>query len=218
VENPRLVVFDIDGTLLPETSCERLFFKHLLKERVLGISNLFSFVFRAAALARNGRYFALKANKGYLRGFSPGYMRSAGEDFFNNKVSSRISRKGISRIERHRSDGDRMMLLSGMPEFLLKNFSDYLGIEEYIGSVLEVKSGKFTGRTNGPFPLAEGKVEALLPALEKEKLDWPRVTAYADHILDRFLLQRVGRPVVVNPRDDLRRMAENEGWEKVIFD
>lgn len=213
-----MIVFDVDGTLLPGTSCERLFFKHLLHEKIIRLRNLISFAIRGLALMPKGHAYALKANKGYLRGFSPDYMTGIGREFFDDQVSKRISAKGITRLEEHRSNGDKVMLLSGMPEFLLRNFSEYLGVDEQIGSILEIKADKFTGRTIGPFPLAEGKIEVLRPLLEKQRFDWPDLTAYADHRLDRYLLERVGHPVVINPRDDLKRIAENNRWPVEIFD
>lgn len=218
MESPGLIVFDIDGTLLPGTSCERLFLKHLLQKRIIGLRNLISFGMRAMALMPEGRIYSIKANKGYLRGFSPDYMAGIGREFFEDHVSKRISAKGISRIEEHRKNGHKVMLLSGMPEFLLLNFSEYLGVDEYIGSILEVNSDKFTGRTIGPFPLAEGKIEVLKPLLGKYRLNWSDLTAYADHVLDRNLLEKVGRPVAVNPGYDLKRLAEKKGWAIESFD
>ena len=213
-----MIVFDIDGTLLPGTSCERLFFKHLLHEKIIGLRNLFSFGIRGIVLIPNGRSYALKANKGYLRGFSPDYMAGIGRKFFEDHVSKRISVKGILRIEEHRRNGDNIILLSGMPEFLLRNFSEYLGVDEQIGSILEVNAGKFTGRTIGHFPLARGKIEVLMPLLEKYRLDWSDLTAYADHGLDRYLLEKVGHPVAVNPGADLKKIAKSNGWPVESFD
>ncbi len=218
MESPGLIVFDVDGTLLPGTSCERLFFKHLLRKRIIGLRNLISFGIRGLALMPKGHAYALKANKGYLRGFSPDYMTGIGRGFFDDQVSKRISAKGISRLEEHRRNGDNVMLLSGMPEFLLRNFSEYLGVDEQIGSILEIRADKFTGRTIGPFPLAEGKIEVLRPLLIKYRLDWPDLTAYADHDLDRYLLEKVGHPVAVNPRDELRKLATWKGWPIESFD
>ncbi len=213
-----MIVFDIDGTLLPGTSCERLFLKHLLQKRIIRLGNLISFGMRAMALMPEGRAYALKADKGYLRGLSPDYMVGIGRKFFEDQVAKRISARGISRIKEHHRDGDKVMLLSGMPVFLLRNFSEYLGVDEYIGSILEVNADKFTGRTIGRFPLAEGKVEVLRPLLEKYRLNWHDLTAYADHSLDRYLLEKVGHPVAVNPGNDLRRLAEEKGWPIESFD
>lgn len=218
MESPGLIVFDVDGTLLPGTSCERMFFKHLLHEKIIRLRNLISFAIRGLALIPKGHAYALKANKGYLRGFSPDYMAGIGREFFDDQVSEEISAKGISRIEEHRRSGDKLILLSGMPEFLLRNFSEYLGVDEQIGSTLEIKADKFTGRTIGPFPLAEGKIEVLRPLLEKYRLNWSDLTAYADHGLDRYLLEKVGHPVAVNPRNELRKLATGKGWPVEIFD
>lgn len=213
-----MIVFDIDGTLLPGTSCERLFFRHLLRKRIIGLRNLFSFGKRAIALVPRGYAYALKANKGYLRGFSPDYMAGIGREFFKDQVSKRISAKGISRIEEHRRNGDNIILLSGMSDFLLRNFSEYLNVDEQIGSTLEIDAGKFTGRTIGHFPLAKGKIEVLMPLLEKYRLDWSDLTAYADHGLDRYLLEKVGHPVAVNPGADLKKIAKSNGWPVESFD
>jgi HAD superfamily hydrolase (TIGR01490 family) len=217
MENSGLIVFDVDGTLLPGTSCERLFFRHLMREGMIRLRNLVGFGLRGIELMPNGLAFVLKANKGYLRGFSRGYIAEIGRVFFKEEVSHKISKKGIMQVKEHLRNGDRTMLLSGMPEFLLRNFSEYLEVDDYVGSVLEVNSDTFTGRTVGAFPLAQGKVEVLEPLLEKHRLSWPQVTAYADHGLDRFLLEKVGSPVAVNPREDLRRIAERRGWRIETF-
>ena len=218
LEGTGLIVFDVDGTLLPGTSCERLFFRHLIKTGRIGPGGWFGLAVRALALSRYGRSFVLKANKGYLRGFEWRDIERVGKRFFDTTVAGKISRKAISCIDRHRQNGDRMLLLSGMPEFLLANFSEYLGINEFVGSVLEVDSGRLTGRTLGTFPLADGKVKALAPVLERGGIPWSGVTAYADHILDRKLLEKVGRPVAVNAHAELRVIADRNGWEKETFD
>ena len=74
MENSRLIIFDIDGTLLPGTSCERMFFKHLVKKKILGLRNLINFVVRGIALAPKGKAYIFSANKGYLGGFLAEYM------------------------------------------------------------------------------------------------------------------------------------------------
>jgi HAD superfamily hydrolase (TIGR01490 family) len=218
MENPRLIVFDIDGTLLPGTSCERLFVRYLIDRKILRLRNLYSFIRRGLVLIPRGRYHVLSANKGYLRGFEADYMTRIGEEFFSERVIERISKKGINRLEEHRAKSKKILLFSGMPEFLLRNFSERLEVEDYAGSEMEISEGEFTGRTIGTFPMAEGKVEILERFLRENEIEWPDVTAYADHYLDRFLLGKVGRPVAVNPVPKLRRLAQKKGWEIEVFD
>jgi HAD superfamily hydrolase (TIGR01490 family) len=210
-----LIVFDVDGTILPGTSCERLFVRYLIKNRIIGLRSFFNFCLNAINLGPMGRYFIIKANKGYLRGYPVENMAKLGRDFFAGVVP-RISQTAAARIKKHLSNGERVVLFSGMPDFLLTNFANHLGVSEYYGSVMGKKDGRFTGHTNGPFPLAEGKIEALKMIIEdsddESGTDWPSITFYADHWTDRFLLGEVGHPVVVNGQPRLRSLAIREGW------
>ncbi len=213
-----MIVFDVDGTLLPGTSCERLFFHHLIDRRVLTFLNLFHFAFRGMTLLPHGRTYALKANKGYLSGHSLERMTAIGKEFFHNEVAGRISKKGIARLNEHRDKGEKVILLSGMPEFLLINFAEYLKIENYRGSVIEINKGKITGKTVGIFPLSKGKVDIVESIIKESNIVWGDVTAYADHYGDRYLLGRVGRPIAVNPDYGLRQVAVEKGWAIEVFD
>jgi putative phosphoserine phosphatase / 1-acylglycerol-3-phosphate O-acyltransferase len=225
-----LIVFDIDGTILPGTSCERLFVRHLVQQKILKVTQLINFCIRAIELLPQGIPYTTKANKGYLRNFRGDDIAKIGRDFFESDVIARISPKGIERIKKHVQDGEKVILFSGMPDFLLRNFSNYLDIPDYYGSIMEIQSGRFTGKTLGPFPLAKGKIEALEmiiagaysadviksaePAISRNTapVNWSQITFYGDHWLDRFLMQKVGHSVAVNPREKLRALAEEKGW------
>jgi HAD superfamily hydrolase (TIGR01490 family) len=208
-----LILFDIDGTVLPGTSCERLFVHYLILHGILGPSNLIYFCIRGILLFFKGPVHSLKANKGYLRGFTTERISTIGREFFASEVASRISKAAIERINELKRKGERVILFSGMPDFLLANFAEHLGVHEYYGSVMETKAEKYTGRTLGPFPLGRGKVKIIKKLLSDSNYSWPDISFYADHWLDRFLLKRVGKPVVVNPSSGrLRRMARRRGW------
>ena len=213
-----MIVFDVDGTLLPGTSCERLFFHHLIDRRILTFANLMHFALRGMMLLPRGRTYSLKANKGYLRGHSHDRITEVGKEFFYSEVAGRISKKGIARLEEHRAKKDTIVLLSGMPEFLLKNFAEYLKVEHYRGGVLEIISGKITGKTTGIFPLSRGKAEIVESLLGEFGVGWNDVTAYGDHYGDRYLLEKVGHPVAVNPDEYLRLIARERNWTIEIFD
>jgi HAD superfamily hydrolase (TIGR01490 family) len=218
MENPRLIVFDIDGTLLPGTSTERLFSRYLVKNRIVNFGHLFNFIYNGIILAPKGIAYITSANKGYLGGFSEHYMENIAIDFFNSHIEHRISKRGFTRLTEHKMKGHRVVLLSGMPEFLLRNYSRLFKVKEFYGSVMEINDGKFTGKTVGVFPIVKGKPEVVKRILKKYDLDWRHVTAYADHYHDRYLLKKVGRPVVVNPDDGLKSLAEKKNWQIEYFD
>jgi phosphoserine phosphatase len=140
MENARLVIFDVDGTLLPGTSCESLFFKYLVKKKILGLRNLINFAIRSIALAPKGGAYIFSANKGYLGGFSSKNMDGVGTDFFNSHIANRISKKSIIKLNEHKNNGDIVVLLSGMPEFLLKNFAAFLKVR-FPDRAREARSG-----------------------------------------------------------------------------
>ena len=272
-ENHKLIVFDIDGTILPGTSFERLFVEHLFQKRILRPRHAFYFMRRGLTLLLRSLTSVTKANKGYLKNFTVDYMTKLGEEFFNATVAPRISKTAVEQIKLHQKNGERVILLSGMPDFLCGNFARYLGVAEFYGSVTETKDGKFTGRTLGPFPLGRGKIKALqeivgqpitravgspdptydngqvrppdrtvkgsvdakwcrvpdhsvvrmdAPDTQRDRQvrgpdgtipDWSAVTFYGDHWLDRFLLEKVGHPVAVNPREKLLQLAKEKGWQ-----
>lgn len=217
MEKSRLIIFDIDGTLLPGTSCERMFFRYLLKMKILHLSNLLYFGLRGIALARNGKSYIIKANKGYLRGFEIEYITEIGLKYFNSDISPLISTKGIAQLKQHQKNGEKVALLSGMPEFLLKNFAEFLDVDEYYGSVMEIKQGRLTGKTIDVFPLAKGKVKIAERALERHNFNWPQLTTYADHYLDRYLLEKAGEPIAVNPHEKLMPIAQSNNWRIEYF-
>jgi phosphoserine phosphatase len=225
-----LIIFDIDGTILPGTSCERLFVRYLIRNKILRLPQFLDFCWRGFTLIPQGLPFITKANKGYLRNYRADDVAKIGQVFFESDVIPRISLTGIERIGEHQQKGERVILFSGMPDFLLRNFSEFLHVDENYGSIMEIKSGRFTGRTLGPFPLAEGKIRALemivngkysTEALanvsnrsnDNSSIDWSKITFYGDHWLDRFLIQKVGHPVAVNPKEKLRALAIAKGWE-----
>ena len=231
-----MIVFDIDGTILPGTSCERLFVRYLIKRKILQPRHFINFCLRAPALIHNGLPFITKANKGYLRNFSSRDMKAIGEDFFKSDVIPRISSKAKARIGDHLKSDARVILFSGMPDFLLSNFSELLGVSEYYGSLMEIKGERLTGRTVGPFPLARGKIKALEMIIRgcysasnfnnSDKvttiknivsINWTEITFYADHWLDRFLLSKVGHPIAVNPQEKLLELAQKNEWPIEYF-
>jgi hypothetical protein len=53
---------------------------------------------------------------------------------------------------------------------------------------------------------------------EREGIDLAASHAYSDSESDLPMLRAVGRPVVVNPDADLRRIALEEGWEVLHLD
>jgi phosphoserine phosphatase len=93
------------------------------------------------------------------------------------------------------------------------------GRRVYIGSRFsEVVDGVYTGRPGGRFIYRSGKALAIEELAQREGLELERCYAYSDSESDLPMLRVVGHPVAVNPDQQLRRVAREEGWEVLRFD
>jgi hypothetical protein len=64
----------------------------------------------------------------------------------------------------------------------------------------------------------EGKVEAIRSFAEEHDIDLEESYAYSDSASDLPMLRAVGHPVVVNPDDELARIAGAENWRVMRFE
>ncbi|HXV51780.1 MAG TPA: haloacid dehalogenase-like hydrolase, partial [Solirubrobacterales bacterium] len=88
-----------------------------------------------------------------------------------------------------------------------------------IGTSYEVgEDGLFTGELGGAFMYGEGKVEAMRRFADQHDIDLGASFAYSDSVSDLPMLRAVGTPVVVNPDEELTRIAREEGWRVMRFE
>ena len=79
----------------------------------------------------------------------------------------------------------------------------------------ELKAGRFTGATTGVLSYRGGKVVRLEAWLAKRHSTATHLSFYSDSQNDLPLLNRVDRPVAVNPDPVLAEVARIEGWERL---
>ncbi|MEC5317893.1 HAD family hydrolase [Brenneria populi subsp. brevivirga] len=132
--------------------------------------------------------------------------------FIDEAIKPIIRPAAVQCLERHRRQGDRLILISATGEHLVTPIADCLGIPESLGIALEVRDGRYSGRTQGVMTYREGKVARLLHLLndERERLD--DACFYSDSANDLPLLRAVGFPQAVNPDAALLRHAREAGW------
>lgn len=115
--------------------------------------------------------------------------------------------------EAHLAAGHQVWLVSATPVQIAQILARRFGFTGALGTVAEVKDGRFTGRLVGDILHGSGKRYAVAALASVEQLDLSRCTAYSDSINDMPMLSMVGTPVAVNPDRPLRRIAERRGWE-----
>ncbi|HMI93633.1 MAG TPA: HAD family phosphatase, partial [Polyangiales bacterium] len=105
-----------------------------------------------------------------------------------------------------------MAIVTGATRYAARPLADELGIEHVIATELEVADGLFTGKVMRPMSYGTGKVVLTERLASEHGLSLDDATFYSDSITDLPLLERVGKPVAINPDARLRRVARKRGW------
>ncbi|HVF98792.1 MAG TPA: HAD-IB family hydrolase [Chloroflexia bacterium] len=212
-------VFDVDRTLVPVTTTERIFIRYLLRYGNLRMNALL----RTALLvlkslpARVSPFEAIRRERAYLAGQPYEKMRKMAHDCFETGIKPRISRAGLEAIKEHKAKGEMVVLLSGSLDFLLEPFKEYVGADHLIAAKMEVVRGRLTGRIVGDWPYGSYKAVLIRHFAEEHGLDFTRSYAYADHHTDHEVLRLFGNPVVINARTKMQEIARREGWSMKDF-
>jgi HAD superfamily hydrolase (TIGR01490 family) len=211
-------VFDVDRTLVPVTTTERIFIRYLLRKRVLGpTAVLNTLVFMARQFPRVTPFEAIRRQRAYLAGQPLDKMRRLARACFETDIKPRISTAGMDAIREHKEQGHVVVLLSGSLDFLLEPMQEYLHADHLIAAHLEAVNGRLTGRIVGNFPYGSYKAVLIRHFAEQHGLDFSRSYAYADHHTDHEVLRLFGNPVVINPKEKMLEIARREGWPTKDF-
>jgi len=120
----------------------------------------------------------------------------------------------LALLRQHQAQGHRVVLVSGTFQPLLETIGARFGVSECVGTQLQVRDGRYTGRTVAPVCLGRGKVARLQLYLAERgaDIDLPASFAYGDGEWDIPVLETVGHPVAVYPEPGLLAQARRRGW------
>lgn len=115
-------------------------------------------------------------------------------------------------VESHRQAGDILMIITATNAFVTAPIAARFDIPHLIATRPAEREGRYTGEPEGRPAFREGKVENLMAWLDHESRDLVGSTFYSDSHNDLPLLERVERPVAVDPDPQLRETARARGW------
>jgi HAD superfamily hydrolase (TIGR01490 family) len=121
----------------------------------------------------------------------------------------------IQRLRHHQAQGQLVLIVSGGFEPCLELIGEELGVANLIGTQIEVKDGRYTGRILPPVIKGQDKVSKTREFLSSRgyEVDWNASYAYGDSFTDQDLLKLVGHPVAVYPDQKLHELARSRKWE-----
>ena len=219
-DQPALIaaVFDVDRTLVPGTTTERVFIRYLLRRGVIGLAQVARLGwYLLRALPKLDPMEAVRRQRIYLAGLPVRRVTALAEECFHQEIQRRISPAGVAAVREHHAQGHVTVLLSGSLDFLLLPLQRYVGADHLIATHLEVRNGRLTGRIEGPWPYGPTKAALIRHFAAEHGVAFAGSYAYADHHTDIEVLELFGQPVVVNAKPKMAALAHERRWETREF-
>ena len=215
--------FDLDGTLCTEhiwRALMRYFNEHRRRQLLVRAFWAAHFplwpVHRLGLLSRE-RFFRLWVNDiaWLLVGLRPEEAQAIFHWVTDQALIPSLRLDVAEVLRRHQAEGHLMVLVSGAFEELLACIGERLGVQHVVGTRLEVKRGRYSGRAVKPSCFGDDKVTLLTELLAKRGLevDFSQSFSYGDSFFDVPVLELVGNPVAVYPDSELWDYALQRGWQ-----
>lgn len=119
----------------------------------------------------------------------------------------------------HQDAGRPVYIVTAAAQGLADVLARVLTFDGGLGSHLsEIEDGVYTGRATGTFLYGSAKAVAIRELAEEHGFDLAESYAYSDSASDVPMLSVVGHPVVVNPDEELLKLAVENGWEVLRLD
>jgi len=136
-------------------------------------------------------------------------------EFMAARIRPMIAPGAHALVRGHQEAGDLCAIITATNSFVTAPIAREFGVEHLIATEPESRDGRFTGKVAGVPCFREGKVRRLdewLAGLGRRLDEFQESSFYSDSHNDLALLERVTRPVAVDPDEALAAQAERRGW------
>ncbi len=160
----------------------------------------------------NGMRNAREAALAFVAGREVAEIVRFGEEIYDERMAEQIYSGTLALAQQHIDAGQRVWLVTATPVELASIIARRLGLSGALGTVSEVRDGRYTGHLVGDPLHGPAKAAAVRALAEREGLDLSRCWAYSDSMNDLPMLSLVGHPVAINPDPDLKAIARERNW------
>jgi HAD superfamily hydrolase (TIGR01490 family) len=211
----RLALFDLDNTLLTGDSDyewgQFLVDRGVLDRDTYEAQNRTYYDQYVAGTLDIHEYlgFALRP----LAAHAPAELEKWHAEFMRLRILPMITPAARALVKRHAAE--LCAIVTATNSFITAPIAREFGVPHLIATEPEKREGRFTGRVSGTPCFREGKIERLrewLSRLGHRLADFEESTFYSDSHNDLPLLERVSRPVAVDPDEALAAEARRRGW------
>jgi phosphoserine phosphatase len=203
----RLVVMDMDSTLIPIEVIDELARAHGVAEQVAAVTE--------RAMAGEMDYdVSLRSRLALLKGMDVSVLERLAADLPLTDGAERLIRV-LKRL------GYRTAVISGGFSIAADSLKARLGIDYAYSNTLEVKGGKLTGEVVGPIVNGKRKAELLETIAQAEGVLLDQVIAVGDGANDLPMLEKAGLGIAFRAKQKLREAADTSistgGLDSILY-
>jgi HAD superfamily hydrolase (TIGR01490 family) len=137
------------------------------------------------------------------------------EEFMRLRIRPMMLPAARALVRKHAAGGDLCAIITATNSFVTSPIAREFGVAHLLATEPEMSGGRYTGRVAGTPCFREGKIarlDAWLAGQGRSLRDFPESIFYSDSHNDLPLLERVSRPVAVDPDEALGKAAADRGW------
>ena len=209
-----LALFDLDNTLLAGDS-DYLWGRFLVEQKLVDEDYYDTENKRFLELYQQGEldiYEFAKFAYQPLVDIDAQTLASLHRQFMQDKIRPIITDKARKLVEKHKTAGDTLIIITATNSFVTRPIALEFGIENLIATEPEKINGHYTGKIAGTPCFQEGKIRRLQQWLLEQDIAFEDCIFYSDSNNDLPLLKRVMHPVAVDPDEKLSAYAKTHNW------
>jgi phosphoserine phosphatase len=147
-----------------------------------------------------------------LRKLSDDRIRILGEEYFATHMADKLNPTGVALLERARSEGHQIILLSDNLDAMVRPLAKLLNADDLVCNRMGFRRGVATGRLTDPVFTSKTSGQWLRHYADSHGIDLSQSCAYGATTDDATLLSAIGRPCTISPDRGLRRLAKELDW------
>ena len=210
-----LAIFDLDNTLIGGDS-DYLWGEFLCDEGIItdreSFQKMNDYFYHQYEIGELDIYAWAEFSFKVLSKHSFDKLNQLRKDFMETKIRPIFLEKAQNCIDNHKKNGDSVLVITASNTFVTKPIVEMYGIEHLLATEPEFVSGRFTGKVSGIPCFQSGKIDNLMPWLEKNNENLIGSYFYSDSHNDLPLLELVDNPVAINGDPILMAAASENGW------
>ena len=152
-------------------------------------------------------------NRGHFSLASWHVLESYSTRLAQEKLAMRVTNEAKEKLEWHRSQGHRLVLVTATIAPMAEAMGEVLGMDAVYGCGPEVREGLLSGSERGwSVPRRKGKVPVVEADARENGHDLAVCYGYGNTMADSWFMRITGNPVAINPEGPLNRFAKEHKW------